>query len=383
MIDRAIEIYWWETSLTDHQAFTLVELKNHAKVKVLVVRNHNQERKNQGWVSYSEASLSPEKLPDWDLHFIWSSIYSNRKKVHIFGGPFENYKLMLAAFIGIITGAKVYFLSEPYSTTMYGLFKDSNKLKNILKAKLRPILYAIYGKIFIKYIKGILAISPLAARQFILMGAKRSQIFPFGYFVPTMPMHHVYNGNSRVIKAVFVGTLNRRKGIDILSDTINRVNLSGYKIDLDVFGPGDPIILGNKPLGVKYRGVIPFGETQRVISTYDLFILPSRFDGWGVVVNEAILAGLPVLCSDRVGASAIVENFRCGKVYELSNPKALTNILISFITNPQQLESMRMAIPNAQKAINPKVASEYIIKMIKSSTNDLDQINLCPWYKIS
>ncbi len=34
----------------------------------------------------------------------------------------------------------------------------------------------------------------------------------------------------------------------------------------------------------------------------DVFILPSRYDGWGVVVNQAIGAGLPVICSDAVGA---------------------------------------------------------------------------------
>lgn len=383
MIDQAIEIYWWETSLTDHQAFTLVELKNHAKVSVLVVRHFNEERKNQGWVSSAEASLSPIKLPDWNLHYIWSNIYSNRTKVHIFGGPFEHPKLMLAAFMGIITGAKVYFLSEPYSTATHGLLKDSNRLLNIFKAKLRPILYAFYGKIFIKNIKGVFAVSSLAARQFTLMGAKRSQIFPFGYFVPTKSRQLISSRPGRVLKAVFVGTLNGTKGIDILSGAINRLNLAGYKIDLDVFGPGDPVILGDNPEGVTYRGVIPFGETQRVISSYDLFILPSRYDGWGVVVNEAILAGLPVLCSDRVGASDIVENFGCGKVYEFSNPKALTNILISFISNRRQLESMRLAIPKAQNAIDPKVAAEYIIKIIKASSTDPDQVNSCPWYEIS
>ncbi len=33
----------------------------------------------------------------------------------------------------------------------------------------------------------------------------------------------------------------------------------------------------------------------------DVFVLPSRYDGWGVVVNQAIGAGLPVICSDAVG----------------------------------------------------------------------------------
>ncbi len=381
MIDESIDIVWWETSLTDHQAFTLVELKSYARVSVFVVRDQNAERKSQGWTSSSNASISPVILPAWNISFIWRIIYSNRKKVHVFGGPFEHPKLMFAAFVGIIIGAKVYFLSEPYSTATHGLLKDTNKHLNVFKAKLRPILYSLYGKIFLKYIKGILTVSPLAAKQFIIMGAKRSQIFPFGYFVPAISRPFVPSNSGKTLKAVFVGTLNGTKGIDILSGTINRLNLDGYKIGLDVFGPGDPGILGDNPEGVKYRGVIPFGETQRVISSYDLFILPSRYDGWGVVVNEAILAGLPVLCSDHVGASAIVEHFGCGIVYELSDPAVLKNILISLILDRDQLRIMRKLLPEAQGAINPKIAANYIVEMIKGN-NNFHQVNSCPWYDI-
>ena len=34
----------------------------------------------------------------------------------------------------------------------------------------------------------------------------------------------------------------------------------------------------------------------------DVFVLPSRYDGWGVVVNQALAAGLPIITSDEVGA---------------------------------------------------------------------------------
>ena len=37
--------------------------------------------------------------------------------------------------------------------------------------------------------------------------------------------------------------------------------------------------------------------------------------GWGVVVNEALCAQVPVLCSDRVGARAVVERFGAGSIY--------------------------------------------------------------------
>ena len=46
----------------------------------------------------------------------------------------------------------------------------------------------------------------------------------------------------------------------------------------------------------------------------DVLVLPSRFDGWGAVVNEALMVGTPVICSDRCGASDVIENGRNGYV---------------------------------------------------------------------
>jgi glycosyltransferase involved in cell wall biosynthesis len=40
-----------------------------------------------------------------------------------------------------------------------------------------------------------------------------------------------------------------------------------------------------------------------IFQSSDIFVLPSRYDGWGVVVNQALGAGLPIICSDAVGAA--------------------------------------------------------------------------------
>jgi glycosyltransferase involved in cell wall biosynthesis len=56
----------------------------------------------------------------------------------------------------------------------------------------------------------------------------------------------------------------------------------------------------------------------------DVFVLPSSFEPWGLVVNEAMAAGLPVVISDRVGCgSDLVEGHDTGIVYAHSSPDGL------------------------------------------------------------
>ena len=66
-----------------------------------------------------------------------------------------------------------------------------------------------------------------------------------------------------------------------------------------------------------------------------MFVLPSRHDGWGVVVNQAIAAGLPVICSDAVGAAAdLVSNGVNGYVFPSGNVEQLAEAMASFARIP-------------------------------------------------
>ncbi len=54
---------------------------------------------------------------------------------------------------------------------------------------------------------------------------------------------------------------------------------------------------------VLFRGALPTDAVGSVLRCGHVLVLPSRFDGWGVVVNEGAAAGLALIATDRVGAA--------------------------------------------------------------------------------
>ncbi|WP_165396855.1 glycosyltransferase family 4 protein [Sphaerotilus mobilis] len=291
---------------------------------------------------------------------------------------------MLALLWAQLKGIEqVHLISEPYSTEAAGYLSDNGTSLSKIKAKFRPLIYKLYSLLLLRKISGVFAISRLASLQYQSLGVKESQIAPFGYFVPQIDgamSHQPVQPPNRPLKVIFVGSLIAIKGLDGLLESVDRVYASGRSIRLDVFGPGDPNLFTWNSQHSIYRGVIPFGLAQTVIRDYDVLVLPSRYDGWGVVVNEAIQSGTPVLCSNRVGAGSVLEKFGCGRVFQLDDSNVeLVNILIQLIEQSTLLSSFRQATGEAASKLAPAVAGTYMSEVLEATLNRRSK-PACPWY---
>ncbi len=82
-------------------------------------------------------------------------------------------------------------------------------------------------------------------------------------------------------------------------------------------------------------------ELAGVYGAADLFAFPTHFETWGLVVNEAMLFGLPVVCTDRVPAHRdLITPEETGSVFPVGDIKALAEILTSHIRDPEGLRRM-------------------------------------------
>jgi glycosyltransferase involved in cell wall biosynthesis len=102
-------------------------------------------------------------------------------------------------------------------------------------------------------------------------------------------------------------------------------------------------------LGVERIRFIGFQNQTQLPALYaasDIFVLPSHLESWGLVINEALAAGLPVVVSSEVGAAPdLVEGKGTGIVYPCGDVNALSQAMRSLLTDPIRRQQM------AQRAI--------------------------------
>ena len=86
---------------------------------------------------------------------------------------------------------------------------------------------------------------------------------------------------------------------------------------------------------VRFAGFRNQTEMPRFFALADVFVLPARHEPWGLVVNEAMAAGCPVVLSSDVGAAAdLVTDGIEGYVYPTGNVEALTAALERVLASP-------------------------------------------------
>jgi glycosyltransferase involved in cell wall biosynthesis len=95
---------------------------------------------------------------------------------------------------------------------------------------------------------------------------------------------------------------------------------------------------------IRFTGFRNQSELPGFFALADVFVLPSRHEPWGLIVNEAMAAGCPVIVSDEVGAHAdLVTNGREGFVFPVGDIPALTRALEQVLASPDRAREMGSA----------------------------------------
>ncbi len=175
---------------------------------------------------------------------------------------------------------------------------------------------------------------------------------------------------------LFCGQMIRRKGVDLLLAAFDRLVAKGLDVDLRLVGREASLAQFLAEVGpeararIRYEGFQPPERLPDYFSTSDVFVLPSRHDGWGVVVNQALGAGLPVIVSDAVGAGLdLVENDVNGFQFRAGDVEGLQRCMESLASSPVTARSMGEASRRKAVTLTPEAGAEKWARVFDSLAN--------------
>ncbi len=187
---------------------------------------------------------------------------------------------------------------------------------------------------------------------------------------------HRDGDSARTTTFLFCGQMIRRKGVDLLLIAFERIVAKGFDVILLLVGrEADlPEFLATVSTAararIRYEGFQQPERLPEYFARADIFVLPSRHDGWGVVVNQALGAGLPVITSDAVGAALdLVEDEVNGLNFAAGDIDGLQNCMEFFAANPDKARKWGDASRRKALTLTPELGAEKWAQVFDSLAN--------------
>ena len=358
----------WMNMPSFHQATLLRALGalDGIDLRVHFARPLSAERAVMGWRA---------DLVDLPADYLHGSVaralviaHAERRRIHIFGGMWAEW-----AFAAALT-----YLRVRHSTcAIYAEARDPHVLRSRLK------LAAEHR--FARWIArdaALLPVAGLGARFYEPNGF--APVYPFGYFQQPAREPELTRSGAR---AVFVGQLIDRKGVDVLIEALSPLFGEFSDLTLTVIGDGERHAALAAQAGahpIEFVGVLPSPQIPARLAEMDVLILPSRFDGWGMVVNEALMVGTPVIVSDQCGAADLIRNGHNGWIFPNGDVTRLRDRLRAFLklSEAEKLR-MRRAAAASRDAISAGAAAQYLASCLRHLTGEQSTQPTPPWRYLS
>lgn len=151
-------------------------------------------------------------------------------------------------------------------------------------------------------------------------------------------------GTGTPMQLLAVGTVTPRKGYDVLIDALEPLSTLDWRLTIAGAADRDPAStekLRRQIAGhgledrVTLAGIVVPATLDRFYESADVFVMPSLFEGYGMVLGEAMARGLPIICTTGGAAADTVPDGAAVKVAP-GDTAALSRALADVLSNRKQ-----------------------------------------------
>jgi glycosyltransferase involved in cell wall biosynthesis len=231
------------------------------------------------------------------------------------------------------------------------LNSEKNIIIKIIKRIVLPIFFSIFDK--------ILYIGKLNKNFYLFYGAKRSKLFYAPYFVDNN-FFYKSKKSHKFFNILFIGKfIHRKNPFDILKVAEMLKNYKNIKFILVGDGPRlQKCIEWAKERSinnVRFEGFKNQLQIREIYSRGHILINSSNFETWGLVVNEAMLSGLPCIVTSSTGCSPdLIREGKTGYVYKAGDLFTLKKYILKTYNNKKKYFQMSSIVKIFIKKYNIK-----------------------------
>jgi glycosyltransferase involved in cell wall biosynthesis len=214
-----------------------------------------------------------------------------------------------------------------------------------------PIRRAIYA-----YANGYIALSGEMTQKFLQRRGCPTDNIIVGHQVmpksilPPGTSDKKENSNKKTIFTI--SYLEKRKGIDTLINSYEDIRESDTELVIAGSGPDkDRLKRSSAHMDdVHFLGYVSEDKKWQLYRQADIFVLPTYIDTWGLVINEAMYFGTPIITTEAAGASQIVRKESCGLIVPPGNVAQLSKSIEKILSDKELYKRFANNARNATDA---------------------------------
>ena len=174
---------------------------------------------------------------------------------------------------------------------------------------------------------------------------------------------------KKPIKLLYAGTITQRKGIKYLLEAIKPYDKSLIELHLygHIQGSGDAFKA--YAANVFYHGPVSQKELFALYKNFDYLVLPSIFEGFGLVIVEAMAAGLPVITTKHTYGAELINHLDNGFLVEIRSVSALRKVFDEILQiDAEFYEELSLKAKSAIKSLTWQSYTSRLEKLLASQT---------------
>ena len=169
------------------------------------------------------------------------------------------------------------------------------------------------------------------------------EVIPYGFPPAVTDRAYIATAN-RPLRLLFVGGLSQRKGLAEMFEAVGRF---GDRVGLTVVGrvpAGEECPALQQALARHtYIPSLPHAQILELMREQDVLLFPSHFEGFGLVITEAMSQGTPVITTERTAGPDLITDGEDGLLVPAGSSDALASHIENLLSHPERIAALGQA----------------------------------------